>query len=131
MTDRIKKLAKPTAIILAIGFAYLLIHELTGLSLFCPIYKVFGLYCPGCGTSRIFFHMARFEFLEAFKSNCVVFCMLPIALIMALYHAYRYLRCGSAPLSKAEHILLYTAIGILIVFGIVRNIWRVDFLVPS
>ena len=72
-----------------------------------------------------------FEILEALKSNCVVFCMLPIALIMALYHAYRYLRYGSAPLSKAEHIILYTAIAILILFGIVRNIWRIDFLVPS
>lgn len=131
MTDRIKKLAKPTAILLAIGFAYLLIHELTGFALFCPFKKFLGVYCPGCGTSRIFFHLGHFEILEAFKSNCVVFCMLPIGLIMALYHAYRYIRYGSAPLSKFEHILIYTAIGILIVFGVVRNIWQVDFLVPS
>lgn len=130
MRERSLKLAKPVAVIAAIGFAYLLFHELTGLALFCPFRRFLNLYCPGCGVSRMFFHLAHFEFAEAFSSNCVIFCLLPIAAAEAVYHAYRYIRYGSAKLNKAEMIGVYIVIGILIAFGVARNIWHADWLVP-
>nr|WP_316623737.1 DUF2752 domain-containing protein [uncultured Ruminococcus sp.] len=130
MKERFIKLAKPAAIVLAMGFAYLLLHELTGLALFCPIRQFLGLYCPGCGVSRMFFHLAHFEGAEAFSSNCVVFCMLPVAVIMCLIHGYRFVRYGDGSLSRFENILLYIAIGVLFVFGVVRNLYPIDILVP-
>lgn len=130
MQKRLSRIIKPTAIILALGFSYIILHRLTGFTVFCPYNEFLHIYCPGCGISRMFFHLARFEIAEAFSSNCVVFCMLPIALVMALYHGYRYVRYGSAKLNKAETIGLYVAIGILVVFGIVRNLCPIDILVP-
>ena len=130
MRQRFYRVIKPTAIVLAIGFIYLLIHELTGFSLFCPFYRFLGIYCPGCGISRMFFHLFRLEFYEAFSSNCVVFCLLPVALIMAGVHLYRYLRYGSGRLSKAENIGVWIAVGILIAFAVVRNVYPIDILVP-
>ena len=130
MSTRLKRIAKPTAIVLAIGFTYLLIHELTGFSLHCPIRRILGVYCPGCGVSRVFFHLARFELFEAFSSNCVVFCLLPIALFEAIFHGYRYVRYGSGRFFKAERIGLWAVVGILIAFGILRNIFPIDILVP-
>lgn len=130
MTERVKKIAKPTAIVLAIGFTYFIIHELTGFALFCPFYRIFGLYCPGCGISRMFFHLSRFEFYEAFSSNCVVFCLLPIALFEAIFRAYRYIRYGSGKFNKAEEIGLWVVIAILIIFAVVRNLYPIDILVP-
>ena len=130
MRQRFFKLLKPTAVILAIGFTYYLFHELTGFALFCPFRQFLGLYCPGCGISRMFFHLFRLEFAEAFSSNCVVFCMLPIAAGMALFHACRYVRSGSAKLNKAENAGIVITCVILIVFAVVRNLWRIDILVP-
>ena len=130
MQKRLYRVIKPTVIILAIGFIYIIIHRLTGFTLFCPYYQFLHIYCPGCGISRMFFHLAKFEFAEAFSSNCVIFCMLPIALIMALYHAYRYIRYGKTKLNKAENILVYAAITILLVFAVVRNLYPIDILVP-
>lgn len=130
MQKRLIRIIKPTVIILAIGFIYIIVHRLTGLTVFCPFYQFLHIYCPGCGISRMFFHLARFEIAEAFSSNCVIFCMLPIALIMALYHAYKYLRYGSAKLNKFENVLIYIAIGILVVFAIVRNLYPIDVLIP-
>ena len=130
MTARIKRIAKPTAIVLAIGFTYLLVHELTGFSLFCPIRKILGLYCPGCGVSRMCFHLFHLEFREAFSSNCVLFCLLPIGLIDAVFHAYRYIRYGNGRFFKIERIAVWVIVGILIAFGIARNIWQIDILVP-
>ena len=130
MRKRVFRLLKPTVILLTIGFSYILIHELTGFTLFCPIKRFLGIYCPGCGISRMFFHLFRLEIAEAFSSNCVVFCLLPIALIMGLYHAYRYVRYGKTGLSRAENIGLWIAAVILIVFAVVRNLYPIDILIP-
>ena len=130
MRQRLLKITKPAAIVVAIGFAYLLLHELTGFALFCPYKRFLGVYCPGCGVSRMFFHLFRLEFAEAFSSNCVVFCMLPIAVVMCLVHGYRYVRYGDGKLRRFEQLGLYIAIGILLVFAVVRNLYPIDILVP-
>lgn len=130
MLLRVKKIAKPTAIVLAIGFTYILIHELTGFSLGCPIYKVFGVYCPGCGVGRMTFHLLHFEISEAFSSNCVVFCLLPIALLELVFHGCRYIRYGDGSFYKAERIGLWVVIGILVTFSVVRNLYPIDILIP-
>ena len=130
MADRVKRIAKPTAIVLAIGFTYLLVHELTGFSLFCPFNRFLGVYCPGCGISRMFFHLFRLEFAEAFSSNCLLFCLLPIAIAEVVFHAYRYIRYGNAGLYKAERIGLWIVIALLIIFGVVRNLYPIDILIP-
>lgn len=130
MRDRIIKLSKPVAVVAAIGFIYLLLHELTGFAVPCPINLVTGLYCPGCGISRMFFCLFRLDFAGAFSSNCVIFCLLPVAVIAAVFHAYRYIRYGSGRLYKAENIAIYVIIAVLVIFGIARNIWHADWLIP-
>ena len=130
MRERIIKLSMPVAVVAVIGFAYLLIHELTGFSVPCPVNLVTGLYCPGCGVSRMFFCLFRMDIAGAFSSNCVIFCLLPIAAIAAVFHAYRYIRYGRGGLYKAETVALYVIIAILILFGIARNIWHADWLIP-
>lgn len=130
MKQRIIKLVKPTAIILAIGFTYIIIHKLTGFGIFCPYNKFLHIYCPGCGVSRMILHLLRFEFYEAFSSNCVLFCMLPVFIAAAVWHSYKYIRYGSAKLNKAENVICWIMAGILIVFAVVRNIYPVDILVP-
>lgn len=131
MRDRFIQIVKPTAIVLAIGFTYLLVHLLTGFSIPCPIRTVLHLYCPGCGISRMFFHLARLEFYEAFRSNCVVFCLLPVALADAVFHAYRYIRYGNGRFYPVERVALWVIIGLLVVFGVVRNIFPYGVLVPA
>ena len=130
MRQRALKLAKPAVIVTAAGFAYLLIHELTGFALFCPYRRFLHIYCPGCGVSRMFFYLARFDFAQAFSSNCVLFCLLPIAVFEAVFHGCRYIRYGNGRLCRAENIALYVLIGVLIAFGIARNIWHADWLIP-
>jgi len=115
---------------LAIGFTYLLIHEFTGFSIPCPFWTLLHLYCPGCGVSRMLFHLFHGEFYEAFSSNCVVFCLLPVILADAVFHAYRYIRRGEARLYQAERIALWVCVAVLIVFAVVRNVYPIDILVP-
>ena len=130
MKQRFLKLVKPTAIVLAIGFTYVIIHKLTGFAIFCPFHKFTGLYCPGCGVSRMLLHLMKLEIYEAFSSNFALFCMLPIFAAAAIWHSYKYIRYGSARLNKAETVICWVMAGILIVFAIVRNIYPIDILVP-
>lgn len=130
MRARALRILKPAAVILAIGLAYLLIHELTGFALFCPFRRFLHLYCPGCGVSRMCFHLAHLEFYEAFSSNCVVFCLLPVAAVDGVYHAYRYIRYGSGRFRRAEEIALWVIVGLLLIFAVVRNLFPIDILVP-
>jgi hypothetical protein len=123
MKQRFLRIAKPTAVVLAIGFSYILLHRLTGFTLHCPIRRITGLYCPGCGVGRMCFHLLRFDFAGAFRSNCVVLCLLPIGLITAAIHGYRYVRYGSGRLNRAEQIGLWVVVAILVLFGILRNIF--------
>ncbi|HCA04952.1 MAG TPA: DUF2752 domain-containing protein [Ruminococcaceae bacterium] len=130
MKQRIIKIVKPAAILLAIGFTYIILHNLTGFAVPCPYYSVLHIYCPGCGVSRMFLHLLRFEFYEAFSANCAVFCLLPVFAAAAIWHAYKYIRYGSAPLNRAEKIICWITAGILIAFAVLRNIYPVDILVP-
>lgn len=124
------RIAKPTAVVLAIGFTYFLIHELTGFSLFCPIYKVFGVYCPGCGVGRMCVHLAHGELARAFSSNCVIFCLIPILLGFAIFHAVRYVRFGEKKMYKAERVGVWVLVALLLIFAVVRNLYPIDVLVP-
>ena len=78
----------------------------------------------------MFLHMLKGEFKEAFSSNCVIFCLLPFFGVGYCRHVYRYIRFDKKGLSKTEDILCYIVIGILLVFGIVRNIFPIDMLIP-
>ncbi len=130
MRDRALRIAKPAAVVLAAGLGYLLIHELTGFALFCPFRRFLHIYCPGCGVSRMFFHLAHLEWYEAFSSNCVAFCILPIAVVMCAVHAFRYIRYGDGRLRRFEQAGVYLAIGVLLVFAVVRNIYPAPLLIP-
>jgi hypothetical protein len=130
MKERALVVVKPIAILLAVGFIYAIIRNFLGFGIPCPVYSIFHIYCPGCGITRMFLHLFKFHFYEAFSSNCVIFCMLPVAFVMYVRHCYIYIRYGKKSLSKLENILLWTAVAILIIFMVVRNIFPIDILVP-
>jgi hypothetical protein len=69
------------------------------------------------------FHLLRLDFAAAFRDNPVVFCLLPVALIEMAIHGYRYVRYGNGRFHRAEQIGLWAIVAILVLFGILRNIF--------
>ncbi len=127
----IKKLIRTNLIILSIGIIYLIWYRLTHLGIPCLFRLVTGLYCPGCGITRMFLAISRFDFAAAFRSNSLVFLLLPYGIFTYVRH-YVYL------IGKREHYqyksfhkyLLNVILGLTFVFGIVRNIPYFNFLRP-
>ena len=69
--------------------AYFFVYKYTGLSIQCPIHYMTGLYCPGCGITRMLFAIIKLDFYQAFRYNPLVFILLPFIIfyIFDLIHS--------------------------------------------
>lgn len=120
-------------IIIAIFFLllliiYLLLGNYFHLYIDCPIKKITGLYCPGCGITRMLLSILKLDFYQAFRYNSLLFITLPVFLFFI----------GEAILTKKEPLynkvpdkIWIVVIVLFIGYGVLRNIPFFDFLAPS
>lgn len=108
-------------VILIFFFILFLSQNLT-----CIFYDITGLYCPGCGITRMFLALSKLEFYQAFRYNSLVFCLLLFALMYIFYNFGCYKKVKKLN-SKATIVLII----IVILFGILRNIPYFEFLAPT
>lgn len=114
-----KRIIKIYAIILLIGFAYWLWGELTGLYLSCFTYATTGLLCPGCGVSRMFLELTRLNISGAFHYNPVVFSLLILWNILAVFCFLGKPSWIRKP--KFLYAAMWVSMAALLFFGIFRN----------
>jgi len=87
----------------------------------CPFLAVTGLFCPGCGSLRAVHALARGDVAAAASSNLLaVLAVLPLTAIWLAW-ARRSWR-GTARDSVAPPLLLWTVVGLVVVFAVVRNL---------
>ncbi|MBQ2307105.1 MAG: DUF2752 domain-containing protein [Clostridia bacterium] len=118
-----------TAVLLAVGAGYYVLYRLTGLGLPCVFHKITGLYCPGCGVTRMVVDLSRLRFAKAFSDNAVLFVLLPVWLAAMLILLFRR---DSKRLEETRtfKILSIVSLILLIVFGVLRNLPAFRFLRP-
>lgn len=97
----------------------------------CLFLKFTGLYCPGCGLTRMLHALAHGDVARAFEMNAMVLAMLPaIALLVANEaSSRRFLPPFFArPLYDAKAWL-----AVVVLFGVLRNLpWApFDALAPG
>lgn len=115
----------------AAGAVYIIFVHLTGFGIPCVFNKVTGLYCPGCGITRMFVSLMRLDFRGALGSNAVALCALPFVAADLICRAFIYVRSGRQPrLTRFERIFLYALTAVFLVFCILRNLPSYAFLVP-
>lgn len=85
-------------------------------------YQLTGWHCPGCGVSRMGLALLRGDFAMAWYSNPALMLLLPCGIWMGLRLLCRYVQTGSRQLHGWENWLLYGVIGLLLVFGVIRNL---------
>ena len=113
-------------LVVSIVASYLLIFFL---DIGCPINKIFGIECAGCGLTRMFLSIFKFNFYQAFRFNP---CMFILLVFFILYFIY-VIVCKLLH-KKYFKIGLKTAIVIVVLiigFGILRNINGFEFLKPT
>lgn len=87
----------------------------------CPWLYLTGVYCPGCGTLRMFHAIAHGEFAEAFGRNPLAFVMFPV--LGYVWAAWTFRRARRRPRARVPHpALIWLFLAVLIVFWVVRNL---------
>lgn len=102
------------------GFLYYIIGRLTDLYLPCLFFKTTGMYCPGCGVTRMFNAIIRGDILLALHQNSAVFFILIIWIIYAVLRFINKPRCLRN--ENVPFILLFVCVGFMIIFGFARNL---------
>lgn len=114
--------------LLILFLTYLLVSKYLNIYLFCPFHKITGLYCPGCGITRMFLSILTGDFYQAFRYNSLVFISLPI---MIFLYINNLLYPKKAIIKKIPSNIWYLTIAIFLIYGVLRNIPFFDFLAPT
>ncbi len=108
--------------LLAVGIVYAVISYVTGFGIPCIFHTVTGLQCPGCGISRMFLSLFKGDIKAAWGYNHVILCLSPLFLVLIVHMSARYIKKGSLVPARWANILMCIMIGVLLVFGVLRNI---------
>ncbi len=95
----------------------------------CWFRENFGLYCAGCGGTRMVKALLRLDFYQAFRYNPLVFVLLVLIGIWACFNIYRLI-IHKKIYWPSERVWIIFA-GIVILYMIMRNIPLFDFLIPT
>lgn len=130
MKERVHKVFYYIIVIGIIGMAYYLFGKLTGLYIPCLFRMVTGLYCPGCGITRLATALIEGHYLTAFQSNAALFLLLPFLAFIVIKHTIRFIKGYKTNETRIEKIIIGIMLVVLIAFGIMRNIPYFSYLRP-
>lgn len=111
------------AILIFLIILYLVFYKKLGISIPCFFHKITGLYCPGCGITRMLESILKLNIYQAFRYNTLAFTYL-IGYIIYKIINYRHK-------IKLNNYFIYVLLFITITFGILRNIPIFDYLKPT
>ena len=119
---RLLAIAGIGAIVLGAGIVWYFDPTQTAIFPACPLYKITGFACPGCGLTRGLHALLHGDVLTALDFNALI----PLYLLIFGYFSASLLSLafrgrGIVPLERNLYIL-WAIIGALIVFGVIRNL---------
>lgn len=118
--ERNKRMLSVCGVAAALGLGLFLILLLRPS---CPILRLTGLRCAGCGGSRMFSLLLQGKWREAFAQNQYLFFAVPLLSGYGVWEAVRFLR-QKQPLfySKWAKLFLFVVLGAAVPFMIFRNL---------
>ena len=108
---------------------YLVIGHFFHIYIPCPINHLIGLYCPGCGITRMLFSILKLDFYQAFRYNPFLFVLFFPSGVLYLNYLYCQYKNKVSWYVRIPKKIWYILLVLLIVYGVVRNI--IPFLQPT
>lgn len=130
MKKRVYNLVIALTLIVGLGMGYAFFLVKTGIATPCMIHLITGLYCPGCGVSRMCLSILQGDFYRAFRYNPMLFLILPLLGFYFIRQAVNYIRGVKWQMSNWESIVWKVLVVVLIIFGVVRNLPGMQALLP-
>lgn len=108
--------------LIILGF-YLIQSHFTHKFIPCIFHEVTGLYCPGCGVTRMFLSLLKGDIKQAFFYNQLLFISLPFFLILIGNNFIANLQEKTPLYKKIPNQIYIFYIILLLLFMIIRNIF--------
>ena len=113
-------------------FLFYYLNKNYNVSLFCLIYEVTGLYCPGCGMTRAVISLLNLDFYQAFRYNIFAIFLLPLLTVYFFSEVYCWIfEKENILFSKIPEWFWVFIFISMIIFGILRNFPVFSFLAPT
>lgn len=95
----------------------------------CFFRYFFGIYCAGCGTTRMVKSILHLEFYKAFRYNPLMFILFVLSLLYMIYMATFYLKKGKVKLPSFKVII--SLVILLLFYMLLRNVSLFEYLKPT
>lgn len=127
-----KKIEKKHIYILLTLIICIFIFVINKYKIPCIINSVFGIFCPGCGITRMFLSIIKLDFYQAFRYNIIVFLLLPLFVFYGFLEFKNKQFNKKNILNSEKYKFLWMIILIIVIlFGILRNFEKFKFLAPT
>ena len=87
---------------------------------FCPLHRLTGWLCPGCGSLRAIHELLHGNVVAAFRLNALLVVALPVLAGLAVRWGYRRHRGRPVPFGVSGRAF-WVGFTIVLLFGILRN----------
>lgn len=118
-------LSPAVAMLLLLGIYFLIFKE----GIPCAFHEMTGMYCTGCGGTRMVISIIKLQFYQAFRYNPFLFITLPFLIGVGVYQSRLYIIKGKLSYWLDYFLIAYAVA--LAVFGIIRNFEIFKFLRPT
>jgi hypothetical protein len=88
----------------------------------CIFYKVTGLYCPGCGSTRAMHQLLHGHIVKAFGYNPLLVSLLPFLGYAVLSVVLNFVSGRRLPEFFFRPVIIWIVVGCIFAFWILRNI---------
>ncbi|WP_328390166.1 DUF2752 domain-containing protein [Nocardia sp. NBC_00416] len=87
----------------------------------CPVYALFGVYCPGCGGMRAVHNLTDGHIVDSLHSNLLALPMLALFLLWVSDWAIRARRGAGPRLPEISSATMWMLFGSIAVYTVLRN----------
>ena len=115
-------------VLIVIFFLYTVLIISFDIGIPCVFYEITGLYCPGCGITRLCLSLFEGDVYQAFRYNPIIFIDLPILFILFVLNIFFK---NNKNIKKITDVIIIFLATITIIFGVIRNIPIFSFLAPT
>lgn len=85
----------------------------------CPVLKLTGFYCSGCGSLRAVHSFLHGNLVRAWTMNPLTVLLLPLLAVLIFEDL---LRGRNTAAQKIRPVYIWVLLGVFIAFGILRNL---------
>ena len=114
---------KNILILIFIILVYLILGHTFHIYIPCVFHEITGLYCPGCGVTRMLYSLLSGDMYAAFRYNMLLFVCLPIIVFLGINYIYAGFKNKKPLCFKIPNFIWIISIVILLIWMIIRNIF--------